>query len=222
MPPQRSGHKRMSNPVQETVKHLQRKKVPELRSGDVVRVHERVREGSKERVQVFEGLVLAVKHGKGFDGTFTVRKIGAGGVGVERIFPLHMPAVEKVEVLRHEHVRRAKLYYVRQQVGKKTKKRKAKIKDLIFDMGGAVEEAEDAEENQENNETEQQESTEASKEENQDAEEKSDEKEEQSKDSQQPKDDESAADKNKTEEGDGSQNKESAGPEEGPTEKEEK
>lgn len=122
--------------IQEITKSLIGKNVPDLRSGQVIRVHERIKEGDKERVQVFEGLVLAVKHGKGLNGTFTVRKIGAGGVGVERVFPLHMPAIEKIEVLRRENVRRAKLYYVREQVGKKTKKRKTKLQNLIYDMGG--------------------------------------------------------------------------------------
>lgn len=139
------------NPVQELLKDKQKEKVPTLRAGQVVRVYEKIKEeGSskkstpksgqaeqiKERVQVFEGLVIAVKHGQGLDGTFTVRKIAKGGFGVERIFPLHMPAIEKIEVLRQEKVRRAKLYYVRDQVGKKTKKRKMKLENLIFDMGG--------------------------------------------------------------------------------------
>lgn len=135
--------------IQEITKNLVRKNVPQLRAGQVIRVHERIKEGDKERVQVFEGLVIAAKHGSGLDGTFTVRKIGAGGVGVERIFPLHMPAIEKIEILRQERVRRAKLYYVRGQVGKKTKKRKTKLQNLIFDMGGTeekLEEPADAEE----------------------------------------------------------------------------
>lgn len=121
-------------------KNQLKKNVPALRSGQVVRVHERIKEGDKERIQVFEGLVIAVKHGKGLDGTFTVRKIGAGNIGVERIFPLHMPAIEKIEVLRQEKVRRSKLYYVRRQVGQKVKKRKTKLENLIFDMGGTIEE----------------------------------------------------------------------------------
>ena len=143
------------NPVQELLKNKQKEKVPTLRAGQVIRVYEKIKEedlskGStskggqagqtKERIQVFEGLVIAVKHGQGLDGTFTVRKIAKGGFGVERIYPLHMPAIEKIEVLRQERVRRAKLYYVRDQVGKKTKKRKTKLENLIFDMGGYKEE----------------------------------------------------------------------------------
>jgi len=139
------------NPVQDLLKTQLKQNIPQLRSGQVVRVHERIKEGdpsassgqAKERTQIFEGLVIAVKHGNGLDGTFTVRKIGVGGVGVERIFPLHMPAIAKIEILRQERVRRAKLYYVRGQIGKKTKKRKAKIQNLIFDMGGDKKEVEE-------------------------------------------------------------------------------
>src|SRR3989338_3201497 len=149
------------NPIQILLKDRHKKNIPDLKAGQVVRVHERISEGdsstsretsrssggadgqagqTKERTQVFEGLVIAVKHGRGLDGTFTVRKIGAGGVGVERIFPLHMPAIEKIEILRQEHVRRSKLYYIREQVDKKTKKRKAKIQNLVFSIDGEKEE----------------------------------------------------------------------------------
>lgn len=111
-----------------------KKNVPDLRAGQVVRVHERIVEGGKERIQVFEGLVLSVRGGRGLNGTFTVRKMGAGNVGVERTFVLHMPTLTKVEVLRQEKVRRAKLYFVREQVNKKTKKRRATEKNVIFDL----------------------------------------------------------------------------------------
>lgn len=90
--------------------------LPEIRPGDTVRAHVKVREGGKERIQVFEGLVIAVKHG-GISETITLRKISSG-VGVERTFPLHSPNVAKFEVLRHGVVRRAKLYYIRGKVGK--------------------------------------------------------------------------------------------------------
>jgi large subunit ribosomal protein L19 len=122
--------------MQTLLKSKMKQNVPQLRSGQVVRVHEKIKEGNKERMQVFEGLVISVKHGGGLNGTFVVRKIASGGVGVERTFPLHMPSIEKIEILRQERVRRAKLYYVRGQVGKKTKRRKAKLENLIFDMGG--------------------------------------------------------------------------------------
>ncbi|MCW5933612.1 MAG: 50S ribosomal protein L19 [Fimbriimonadia bacterium] len=90
--------------------------VPEFRAGDTVRVHVRVREGNKERTQMFEGVVIARKHG-GIRDTITVRKISYG-VGVERTFPIHAPVVGNLEVLRKGKVRRAKLYYLRSRFGK--------------------------------------------------------------------------------------------------------
>ena len=92
--------------------------------GDTVRVHLKVKEGNRERIQVFEGTVIAKKHG-GIEETFTVRRISYG-VGVEKVFPLHAPSIEKVEVVRHGKVRRAKLYYLRGRVGKA-----AKIKEAL-------------------------------------------------------------------------------------------
>ena len=86
--------------------------LPEFRAGDNVRVHVRVKEGNRERVQVFEGLVLKRQNGNGISGTFTVRKISFG-CGVERTFPLHTPIIEKIEVTRRGKVRRAKLNYIR-------------------------------------------------------------------------------------------------------------
>ncbi len=93
-----------------------RKDLPPMKAGDTVRVHVKVREGDKERVQVFEGMVIALKHG-GPSATVTVRKTSFGH-GVERIFPLHARTVEKVEIVRSHHVRRAKLYYLRERKGK--------------------------------------------------------------------------------------------------------
>jgi large subunit ribosomal protein L19 len=93
-----------------------RKKVPELRPGDTVRVHARVVEGTRERVQIFEGIVIGI-HGSGVKEVFTVRRI-AHGVGVERSFLLHSPRIDKIDVLRHGDVRRAKLYYLRGKIGK--------------------------------------------------------------------------------------------------------
>ncbi len=90
--------------------------IPEFRPGDTVRVNVKVKEGNRERIQAFEGVVIARKHG-GATETFTVRKM-SGGVGVERIFPLHCPTIAGVEVKRHGRVRRAKLYYLRSRRGK--------------------------------------------------------------------------------------------------------
>jgi len=97
-----------------------KKNLPDLKPGDKIKVFQRVKEGDKERLQAFEGVVLAVKHGRGISATFTVRKISAG-IGVERIFPLHSPMIEKIEVLGHSKVRRAKLYYLRGRKGKRVR-----------------------------------------------------------------------------------------------------
>ena len=94
---------------------------PVANVGDTVRVHLKVKEGNRERIQVFEGTVIAKKHG-GIHETFTVRRISYG-VGVEKVFPLHSPTIDKIEVVRHGIVRRAKLYYLRDRVGKAAKVR---------------------------------------------------------------------------------------------------
>ena len=97
---------------------------PVVAIGDTVRVHLKVKEGNRERIQVFEVTVIAKKHG-GIEESFTVRRISYG-VGVEKVFPVHAPSVEKIEVVRHGKVRRAKLYYLRNRVGKA-----AKIKEAL-------------------------------------------------------------------------------------------
>ncbi len=100
--------------------------LPDIRPGDTVRVHQIIKEKNKERLQVFEGVVIARKHGKGISSTITVRRISSD-VSVERIFPLHSPIIKKIEVVQSGKVRRAKLYYLREKVGKKAKlKRKEK------------------------------------------------------------------------------------------------
>ncbi len=96
-----------------------KEKVPEINVGDTIRIHNKIKEGSRERIQLFEGTVIA-KHGGGISETFTVRRISYG-VGVEKIFPIHSPNVEKVEIIRSGKVRRAKLYYLRDRVGKASK-----------------------------------------------------------------------------------------------------
>ena len=97
-------------------KYLKTEAAPSFRPGDTLRVHVKIKEGTRERIQVFEGIVIARQHG-GLDETFTVRKI-SNGVGVERIFPLHCPSIDKIEVQRTGKVRRAKLYYLRRLSGK--------------------------------------------------------------------------------------------------------
>ena len=97
--------------------------LPEVRVGDTVRVHVRIKEGSRERIQVFEGTIIARKHG-GIGETITVRRISYG-VGCEKVFPVHSPTIVSVETVRRGKVRRAKLYYLRDRVGKR-----AKVKEL--------------------------------------------------------------------------------------------
>ncbi|MCS7221689.1 MAG: 50S ribosomal protein L19 [Anaerolineae bacterium] len=99
--------------------------IPELRPGDTVRVYNRIVEGNRERVQVFQGVVMRVRRG-GTNANFTVRRIASHGVGVERTFFFHSPRIEKVEVLRHGKVRRAKLYFLRGRTGKKARLRETR------------------------------------------------------------------------------------------------
>ena len=101
-----------------------KEELPEAQVGDTVRVHVRIKEGSRERIQVFEGTVIARKHG-GIGETITVRRISYG-VGCEKVFPVHSPTIVSVETVRRGKVRRAKLYYLRDRVGKR-----AKVKELI-------------------------------------------------------------------------------------------
>ena len=103
-----------------SIEHEQLKnKIPDLKVGDTVRVHQRIKEGNRERIQVFEGIIIK-KQGGGVNATFTVRRV-AYGVGVEKTFLVHSPMMEKVEVVRVGKARRAKLYYLRDRVGKAAK-----------------------------------------------------------------------------------------------------
>ena len=115
--------------------------LPNIRSGDVVRIHQKIKEvakkdksskeqENKERIQVFEGIVIAKKHGKGISGTITVRKV-ISGVGAEKVFPIHSPLIEKIEVVRHSKVRKAKLYYLRGTKGKKIKLKRKEFAEAI-------------------------------------------------------------------------------------------
>ncbi|RYL95361.1 50S ribosomal protein L19 [Sporolactobacillus sp. THM7-4] len=109
----------MQNILEEITKDQLRTDIPEFRPGDTVKVHVKIIEGSHERIQVFEGVVIK-RHGGGISATFTVRKISYG-VGVERTFPVNSPKIDKIEVVRHGKVRRAKLYYLRSLRGKKAR-----------------------------------------------------------------------------------------------------
>ncbi|PWI58170.1 50S ribosomal protein L19 [Sulfoacidibacillus thermotolerans] len=110
--------------IREIASEQLRSDLPKFRPGDTIRVHVKVREGSRERIQVFEGVVIK-RRGTGISETFTVRKISYG-VGVERTFPFHTPKIDKLEVVRRGKVRRAKLYYLRNLRGKA-----ARIKELL-------------------------------------------------------------------------------------------
>ncbi|RJQ33551.1 50S ribosomal protein L19 [Candidatus Parcubacteria bacterium] len=99
----------------------EKRKALDIRAGDTVRVTQKIPEKGKFRLQVFEGLVLARKHGKEAGGTFTVRRV-TSGVGVEKIFPLYSPMIEKIEVVKRSTVRRAKLYYIREKVAREARR----------------------------------------------------------------------------------------------------
>jgi large subunit ribosomal protein L19 len=122
-----------------------RSDIPEFRPGDTVRVHVRVVEGGRERVQVFQGVVIGRQNG-GLRETFTVRKISFG-VGVERTFPVHSPSIAKLEIVSRGHVRRAKLYYLRELRGKKARIKERRIDDAklaAMEEAAALREAEEA------------------------------------------------------------------------------
>ena len=109
--------------------HL-KKGLPDVRSGDTVRVHQKIKEKDKERIQAFEGIVIARKHGKGISATITVRKV-ISGLGVEKVFPIHSPTIDKIEVLKRGKVRRAKLYYLRKAKGKKARLKRKEFVEAI-------------------------------------------------------------------------------------------
>ena len=123
-----------------------RSDLPDFNPGDTVRVHVRVVEGEKERVQIFEGIVIGFK-GSGNSRTFTVRKV-SGGIGVERIFPLHSPMISTIEISRRGRVRRAKLNYLRKRIGKRARVRErrytaSQIRDEAAGAGGGEGEGEE-------------------------------------------------------------------------------
>jgi large subunit ribosomal protein L19 len=130
------GRLPMSNII-ESIERAQLRKVPRFKAGDTVRVHFQVIEGSRRRVQVYEGIVIK-RQGSGARETFTVRK-QSFGVGVERTFPLHSPKIEKIEVIAIGDVNRAKLYYLRGRVGKK-----ARVREKRYGSGPVLQDAVDA------------------------------------------------------------------------------
>lgn len=104
-----------------------KKDLPDVRPGDTVKIYQKIKSDKQGRIQTFEGQVLACKHGKGVSSTITVRKI-ISGIGVEKIFPLHSPVIEKIEVLKRGKVKRAKIYYLREAKGKKARLKKVELK----------------------------------------------------------------------------------------------
>ncbi len=124
-----------------------KKNTPDFNVGDTIRVHQKIKEGNKERIQIFEGVVIAKKHGKGLNGTFTVRKV-AVGVGVEKCFPLHLPSIIKVEKIKTAKVRRAKLYYLRELSGRAARLKKEKREHKIWEESEAEKEIEAIKEEQ--------------------------------------------------------------------------
>ena len=114
------------------------KEVPDIRPGDQVKIHQKIKEKDKEKIQTFEGLVIARKHGKEMGGTITLRKVVAG-VGVERIFPIHSPSIEKIEILKRGKARRAKLYYLRKAKGKRAKLKKKEFIEILAETNEPAE-----------------------------------------------------------------------------------
>ena len=120
----------MSNKIETFLQSHLKTDLPDIRSGDTVKVYQKIKEGDKEKTQIFEGLVIARKHGQEMGSTITVRKI-ISGVGVERIFPLHSPVIEKIEISKKGKARRAKLYYLRKAKGKRAKLRRKEFAEAV-------------------------------------------------------------------------------------------
>ena len=126
----------MSRALLDHVVQSSLKKVPDLRPGATVHVHQKIKEGEKERVQIFKGLVIRVNAGHKTDKTFTVRKV-VEGVGVEKIFPFHSPMIEKIEIVKQGRVRRAKLFYMRNLAGKSTRLRETAMEMGMLEEGSS-------------------------------------------------------------------------------------
>ncbi|OHA05213.1 MAG: 50S ribosomal protein L19 [Candidatus Sungbacteria bacterium RIFCSPLOWO2_01_FULL_47_10] len=121
----------------DTFNQKQLKQLPEIRPGDTVKIFQRLKEGDKARIQPFEGMIIAIKHGRGISGTITIRKV-TQGIGVEKVIPIHSPTVEKIQVLKHAKTRRAKLYYIRTKAAREVR-RKMKPTEVMKEI--TVEEA---------------------------------------------------------------------------------
>lgn len=124
---------------------MEARKNLDLRPGDTVRVHQKIEEKGKTRIQIFEGLVLARKHGTEAGGTFTVRRV-TSGVGVEKIFPLYSPMIDKVEVVKRSRVRRAKLYFIREKVAREARRQLRRTRLMTSSNASLAAASDDAEE----------------------------------------------------------------------------
>jgi large subunit ribosomal protein L19 len=122
----------MSSKIQEFAKKYLTKNAPDIRPGDVVKIHQKIQEKKGQRIQIFEGIVLAKKHGIGVSATITVRKV-VDGVGVEKIYPLHSPNIAKIEVVKRSKVRRAKLYFLRGASGRKSRLKRKEFEGFTFE-----------------------------------------------------------------------------------------
>jgi len=117
----------MTTKTNELIQLNLKKDLPDIRPGDTVKIYQKIKSEKQEKIQTFEGQVLARKHGKGISSTITVRKV-VSGIGVEKIFPLHSPIIEKIEILKRGKVKRAKIYYLREAKGKKARLKKTEVK----------------------------------------------------------------------------------------------
>ena len=133
----------MSTKVEIFNKEQLKKGLPGVRPGDTVKIYQKIKEKEKERLQFFEGVVLARKHGKGISSTITVRRV-VSGVGVEKIFPIHSPIIEKIEILKRGKVRKAKLYYLRTAKGRKARLKRKEFEGVTWEA--SKEEPEEKEE----------------------------------------------------------------------------
>jgi large subunit ribosomal protein L19 len=133
------------NGIQISPVNMNERKTLGLRAGDTVRVHQKIEEKGKTRLQVFEGTVLARKHGDEPGATFTVRKVSSG-VGVEKIFPLYSPLIDKIEIVKRSKVRRAKLYFIREKVAREIKRQMRRMTTVAFGTESEIEVAARAEE----------------------------------------------------------------------------
>ena len=120
--------------------------LPDIRPGDTVRIHQKIKEKDKERIQVFDGQIIAKKHGKGITSTITVRKV-ISGVGVEKIFPIHSPIIDKIELVKKGKAKRAKLYYLRKARGRRAKLKRKEFAEVIGEEKLVKEEVETIEKN---------------------------------------------------------------------------